>query len=52
HSNSYSADLICEMGELDVEYDDFMYNNPENLLVFAAGNDGDIEDGRDVCTIG
>ena len=26
HSNSYSADLICEMGELDVEYDDFMYN--------------------------
>ena len=26
--------------------------NPENLLIFAAGNDGDIEDGRDVCTIG
>ncbi|CAN0100531.1 unnamed protein product, partial [Ascophyllum nodosum] len=52
HSNSYGADLLCEMSELDLEYDDFMYNNPENLLVFAAGNDGDIDDGRDVCTIG
>ena len=26
--------------------------NPENLLIFAAGNDGDIDDGRTVCTIG
>ena len=26
HSNSYGADLLCEMSELDLEYDDFMYN--------------------------
>ena len=26
--------------------------NPENLLIFSAGNDGDIYDGRTVCTIG
>ncbi|CAM9868950.1 unnamed protein product, partial [Ascophyllum nodosum] len=52
HSNSYGGDYLCEMSELDAEYDDFMYNNPENLLVFSAGNDGDIDDGRDVCTIG
>lgn len=25
--------------------------NPENLLIFAAGNDGTINDGRSVCTI-
>ena len=25
--------------------------NPENLLIFAAGNDGDVNDGRSVCTI-
>ncbi|CAN0458389.1 unnamed protein product [Ascophyllum nodosum] len=29
-----------------------MYNHPENLLIFAAGNDGDLDDGREVCTIG
>lgn len=26
--------------------------NPENLLIFAAGNSGNIDDGRTVCTIG
>ena len=26
--------------------------NPENLLIFAAGNDGDANDNRTVCTIG
>ena len=26
HSNSYGGDYLCEMSELDVEYDDFMYN--------------------------
>lgn len=26
--------------------------NPENLLIFAAGNSGAIDDGRTVCTIG
>ena len=25
---------------------------PQNLLIFSAGNDGDIDDGRTVCTIG
>ena len=25
--------------------------NPESLLIFAAGNDGDIDDGRDFCTM-
>ena len=26
HSNSYGGDYLCEMSELDAEYDDFMYN--------------------------
>ena len=26
--------------------------HPENLLIFSAGNDGDIGDGRNVCTMG
>ncbi|CAN0454006.1 unnamed protein product, partial [Scytosiphon promiscuus] len=51
HSLSIGADSECSVGEKDVLYDDFMYNNPENLVVVAAGNDGDIEDGRTVCTM-
>ncbi|CAM9132446.1 unnamed protein product, partial [Laminaria digitata] len=51
HSNSWGGDLNCTVDPLDVEYDDFMYKNPENLLIFAAGNSGDVTDGRTVCTI-
>lgn len=40
HSNSWGGDGNCIPGPLDVAYDDFMYSNPENLLIFAAGNDG------------
>ncbi|CAM9855742.1 unnamed protein product [Laminaria digitata] len=51
HSVSIGADTECAVAARDVVFDDFMYNNPENLLVFAAGNEGDIDDGRTVCTM-
>lgn len=28
------------------------HQNPENLLIFAASNYGDVDDGRTVCTMG
>lgn len=48
HSNSWGG-LICATQAMDIEYDSFMYNNPENLLVWAAGNSG--EDVGQECTI-
>ncbi|CAM9464026.1 unnamed protein product [Laminaria digitata] len=50
HSNSWGGAPECFVTSLDIVYDDFMYKHPENLLLFAAGNDGDIVDGR-ACTI-
>ncbi|CAM9533797.1 unnamed protein product [Scytosiphon promiscuus] len=50
HSNSYGVDKRCELSSVDLLYDDFMYNNPENLLVFAAGNEGWFTDRDGLCT--
>ncbi|CAM9668187.1 unnamed protein product, partial [Laminaria digitata] len=52
HSNSYGSEELCTLSSMELVYDDFMYTNPENLLLFAAGNSGDVDDGRTVCTIG
>eukprot|EP00904_Undaria_pinnatifida_P011011 jgi/Undpi1/703/HiC_scaffold_10.g04167.m1 len=59
HSLSGGRDDLCEVDALDIEFDTFMHEvhfidptNPEHLLVFAAGNYGDIDDGRTVCTMG
>eukprot|EP00752_Nemacystus_decipiens_P004360 g3984.t1 len=49
HSNSWGGDYECGLGSNDVLYDEFMYENPENLLIFAAGNYGD--ESRSTCTI-
>eukprot|EP00904_Undaria_pinnatifida_P000092 jgi/Undpi1/10083/HiC_scaffold_28.g12537.m1 len=48
HSNSWGEDdnPDCILDALDVGYDDFMYKNPENLLIFAVGNEGATVDGR------
>ncbi|CAN0227366.1 unnamed protein product [Scytosiphon promiscuus] len=53
HSNSWGYSTMCQLLEDDLLYDSFMYENPENLLIFAAGNDGGFRDvpGRDSCTI-
>ncbi|CAN0423346.1 unnamed protein product, partial [Ectocarpus sp. 12 AP-2014] len=48
HSNSWGADEGCETTPMDLLYDAFMYENPENLLIFSAGNSGQ----RPFCTIG
>ncbi|CBN77322.1 peptidase S8 and S53 [Ectocarpus siliculosus] len=49
HSLSLGGDTLCTPGESEILYDDFMYENPEHLLIFAAGNDGETE--RSVCTM-
>ncbi|CAM9670039.1 unnamed protein product [Ectocarpus fasciculatus] len=50
HSNSYGGDFECSLGPNDVVYDGWMVSNPENLLIFAAGNDGELR--RSTCTMG
>ncbi|CAM9635784.1 unnamed protein product [Ectocarpus sp. 4 AP-2014] len=49
HSLSLGGDALCGLGESEILYDNFMYENPENLLIFAAGNDGETE--RSECTM-
>ncbi|CAM9536300.1 unnamed protein product, partial [Laminaria digitata] len=49
HSASLGGDTECVVTSISIVYDDFMYKNPENLLIFAAGNEG--ENIRSVCTI-
>ncbi|CAM9691381.1 unnamed protein product [Scytosiphon promiscuus] len=49
HTNSWGGDYYCALGPQDVLYDTFMYQNPENLLIFAAGNEGEYD--RTSCTI-
>ncbi|CAM9427510.1 unnamed protein product, partial [Hapterophycus canaliculatus] len=53
HSNSWGAETFCQLTEMDLLYDTFMYENPEHLLIFAAGNSGGYRDvpGRQSCTI-
>lgn len=51
HSNSYGVDKRCELSSMDLVYDDFMYSNPENLLLFAAGNEGWFTDRDGLCTV-
>ena len=50
HSNSWGG-LVCMTTAMDILYDEFMYNNPENLLIFAAGNDGENALDQE-CTLG
>ncbi|CAN0390119.1 unnamed protein product, partial [Pylaiella littoralis] len=49
HSNSYGSDNECMLTPSDILYDEFMYENPEHLLIFAAGNDGNKT--RQDCTV-
>ncbi|CAM9311880.1 unnamed protein product, partial [Hapterophycus canaliculatus] len=56
HSNSWGSDNECQLSTMDVQYDDFMYKasggpqgNPHDLLIFSAGNSGELA--RDSCTI-
>ncbi|CAM9894313.1 unnamed protein product [Scytosiphon promiscuus] len=53
HSNSWESITYCQLTELEILYDTYMYENPEHLLVFAAGNFGGHETipGREACTI-
>ncbi|CAN0281458.1 unnamed protein product, partial [Ectocarpus sp. 13 AM-2016] len=48
-SNSWGVYAYCEYLSFDVLFDDFMYRNQDQLLLFAAGNDGDDWSG---CTMG
>ncbi|CAN0135192.1 unnamed protein product [Ectocarpus fasciculatus] len=48
-SNSWGISAYCEYFASDVLYDDFMYRNQDQLLLFAAGNDGEFGSG---CTMG
>ncbi|CBN75410.1 subtilisin-like serine peptidase [Ectocarpus siliculosus] len=54
HSNSWGYDMLCQLTENEYLYDSFMYENPEHLLIFAAGNHGGNEDipNHEGCTIG
>ncbi|CAN0059252.1 unnamed protein product [Scytosiphon promiscuus] len=54
HSNSWGSETFCQLTEGELLYDTFMYENPENLIIFAAGNLGGWKDvpSRDSCTIG
>lgn len=51
HSNSWGVNGTCVPSASDIVYDEFMYSNPENLLVFAAGNEGENQFDTE-CTIG
>eukprot|EP00752_Nemacystus_decipiens_P005062 g4596.t1 len=53
HSNSWGGATDCEVTELDLLYDSFMFENPEHLLIFAAGNDGGYKDipFKETCTV-
>eukprot|EP00903_Cladosiphon_okamuranus_P015158 g14016.t1 len=51
HSNSWGDPGSCVPIALNSLYDEFMYSNPENLLIFAAGNDGENPYGTK-CTMG
>ncbi|CAM9625709.1 unnamed protein product, partial [Ectocarpus fasciculatus] len=54
HTNSWGAATLCQLREEEYLYDSFMYENPEHLLIFSAGNDGGYEDipTREACTVG
>ncbi|CAN0370803.1 unnamed protein product, partial [Scytosiphon promiscuus] len=54
HSNSWGAETFCQLTEAELMYDAFMYENPENLIIFAAGNLGGFKDipGRESCSVG
>eukprot|EP00903_Cladosiphon_okamuranus_P018381 g16907.t1 len=52
HSNSWGGDYDCNMDAETATFDQYMYENPEHLLIFAAGNEGEPTDsGRTSCTI-
>lgn len=52
HSNSWGSDNDCNVDSQSVAYDEYMYENPEHLLLFAAGNMGLPDDpDRKTCTI-
>ncbi|CAB1111148.1 unnamed protein product [Ectocarpus sp. CCAP 1310/34] len=54
HTNSWGGATLCQLTEKEYMYDMFMYENPEHLLIFSAGNDGGYEDipNREACTVG
>ncbi|CAM9375513.1 unnamed protein product, partial [Sphacelaria rigidula] len=55
HSNSWGSDSYCTTTFEGTQYDQYMYENPEHLLLFAAGNDGDLiyeSERAGICTIG
>ncbi|CAM9895106.1 unnamed protein product [Pylaiella littoralis] len=43
HSSSWGTSSFCEQTDSEFLYDTYMYQNPESLLIFAAGNDGSIK---------
>ncbi|CAN0345646.1 unnamed protein product [Pylaiella littoralis] len=53
HSNSWGFATFCELTEFEYLYDTYMYENPETLLIFSAGNEGGFKDvpGRTTCTV-
>ncbi|CAM9771338.1 unnamed protein product, partial [Sphacelaria rigidula] len=55
HSNSWGSDSYCTMTFEGTQYDQYMYENPEHLLFFSAGNDGEQKyntSRNSICTIG
>ncbi|CAB1102948.1 unnamed protein product [Ectocarpus sp. CCAP 1310/34] len=54
HTNSWGGATLCQLTEKEYMYDTFMYENPEHLLIFSAGNDGGYDDipNREACTVG
>ncbi|CAM9857304.1 unnamed protein product [Pylaiella littoralis] len=53
HSNSWGGFSFCELTDSEYLYDTFMYENPESLLIFVAGNEGGFKDDpfRTTCTV-
>ncbi|CAM9477974.1 unnamed protein product [Choristocarpus tenellus] len=53
HTNSWGGDAGCQLDDESIVYDNYLYENPDHLLIFAAGNDGENlgNPGRTTCTI-
>ncbi|CAM9477835.1 unnamed protein product, partial [Choristocarpus tenellus] len=53
HTNSWGGDYLCDLDSDSTLYDGYLSENPDHLLIFAAGNDGDYlgDPLRSGCTI-
>ncbi|CAM9317023.1 unnamed protein product [Discosporangium mesarthrocarpum] len=53
HSNSWGGDPNCEVDDQAVDIDEYLYENPEHIILVSAGNDGDLKNdpSHDTCTI-